>query len=224
MTTVGGLFTEAIVTEMASSCERPIIFPLSNPTTNAECTAEQAFEWTDGKCIFAAGSPFDPVTMEDGRVFYPTQCNNMYVFPGIGLGATVCGAKTVTDRMLYVAAEALANFVTEEELAQGKVFPHISNIREVSHRVAVSVVREAAREGQATKLNEKDMDNLEDFVAKKMYDPLYVPLIGKEASGRIILYVVMNSCSSCSNHCRLFIFIQSKQSQRNALFVFNSLK
>jgi len=179
MTTVGGLFSEEIITEMASSCERPIIFPLSNPTTNAECTAEQAFEWTDGKCIFAAGSPFDPVTMEDGRVFYPTQCNNMYVFPGIGLGATVCGAKTVSDRMLYVAAEALANFVTEEELAQGKVFPHISNIREVSHRVAVAVVREAAREGQATKLKEKDMDNLEDYVAKKMYDPLYVPLIEK---------------------------------------------
>jgi len=179
MTTVGGLFDENIVKEMASNVDRPIIFPLSNPTTNAECTAEQAFEWTDGKCIFAAGSPFDPVTMEDGRTFYPTQCNNMYVFPGIGLGATVCGAKTVTDRMLYVAAEALANFVTKEELAEGKVFPHIANIREVSHRVAVAVIREAAKEGQATKLTEKDMANLEDFVAKKMYDPEYVPLIEK---------------------------------------------
>ena len=179
MTTVGGLFDENIVKEMASNVDRPIIFPLSNPTTNAECTAEQAFEWTDGKCIFAAGSPFDPVTMEDGRTFYPTQCNNMYVFPGIGLGATVCGAKTVTDRMLYVAAEALANFVTKEELAEGKVFPHIANIREVSHRVAVAVIREAAKEGQATKLTEKDMANLEDFVANKMYDPEYVPLIEK---------------------------------------------
>ena len=179
MTTVGGLFNESVVKEMASNVDRPIIFPLSNPTTNAECTAEQAFEWTDGKCIFAAGSPFDPVTMEDGRTFYPTQCNNMYVFPGIGLGATVCGAKTVTDRMLYVAAEALANFVTEEELAEGKVFPHIAKIREVSHRVAVAVIREAAKEGQATKLTEKDMANLEEFVAKKMYDPEYVPLIEK---------------------------------------------
>jgi len=179
MTAVGGLFTEEIVTEMAANCERPIIFPLSNPTTKAECTAEQAFEWTNGRCIFASGSPFDPVEMDDGRVFYPTQCNNMYVFPGIGLGATVCGAKTISDRMLYVAAEALANYVTEEELAAGKVFPHISSIRDVSHRVAVAVVEEAIREGQASKLTEKDKEDLGAFVSKKMYDPVYVPLVGK---------------------------------------------
>jgi len=79
MTAVGGLFKENMIREMASNCDRPIIFPLSNPTTKAECTAEQAFEWTDGNCIFASGSPFDPVTMNDGRTMYPTQCNNMYV-------------------------------------------------------------------------------------------------------------------------------------------------
>lgn len=76
MTTVGGLFNEDVVKEMSANCDRPIIFPLSNPTSNAECTAEQAFEWTNGKCIFASGSPFDPVTLKDGRIFYPTQCNN----------------------------------------------------------------------------------------------------------------------------------------------------
>jgi malate dehydrogenase (oxaloacetate-decarboxylating)(NADP+) len=76
MTAVGGLFTEQLIRDMAKHCERPIIFPLSNPTTKAECSAEQAFEWTDGKCIFASGSPFDAVEMNDGRVFYPTQCNN----------------------------------------------------------------------------------------------------------------------------------------------------
>ncbi len=75
MTGAGGLFTEAIVSEMAKHCERPVIFPLSNPTIKAECSAEQAFEWTKGKCIFASGSPFDPVTL-DGQVYYPTQCNN----------------------------------------------------------------------------------------------------------------------------------------------------
>lgn len=76
MTAVGGLFKEDLIREMASHCDRPVILPLSNPTTNAECTAEQAFEWTDGRCIFAAGSPFDPVELDDGRVFYPSQCNN----------------------------------------------------------------------------------------------------------------------------------------------------
>lgn len=179
MTTVGGLFNEEIITAMASNVDRPIIFPMSNPTTSAECTAEQAFEWTDGRAIFAAGSPFDPVTLADGRTFHPTQCNNMYVFPGIGLGATVCGAKVITDRMLYVAAKALANFVTDEELAEGKVFPHISKIREVSHRVAVAVANEAVEQGLATSLTDKDIEHLEQFVARKMYDPIYVPVIEK---------------------------------------------
>ena len=80
MTAVGGLFTEQLIRDMAKHCERPIIFPLSNPTTKAECSAEQAFEWTDGRCIFASGSPFDPVEMDDGRIFYPTQCNNSETF------------------------------------------------------------------------------------------------------------------------------------------------
>lgn len=168
MTAVGGLFTEQLIRDMAKHCERPIIFPLSNPTTKAECSAEQAFEWTDGKCIFASGSPFDPVEMNDGRIFYPTQCNNMFVFPGIGLGVTLCGAKTVSDRMLYVAAEALANYVSEEELAQGKVFPNITTIRDVSKKVAVAVIEEAIRTGQASKIKDKHVIDLDAFVARKM--------------------------------------------------------
>nr|BAO52744.1 NAD-dependent malic enzyme [Thalassiosira pseudonana] len=179
MTAVGGLFTEQLIRNMAKHCERPIIFPLSNPTTKAECSAEQAFEWTDGKCIFASGSPFEPVEMNDGRKFYPTQCNNMFVFPGIGLGVTLCGARTVSDRMLYVAAEALANYVTEDELAEGKVFPSINTIRDVSKKVAIAVIEEAISTGQASKLTEKDISDLDDFVSRKMYDPIYVPLIEK---------------------------------------------
>lgn len=179
MTTVGGLFSKALITEMATHCERPIIFPLSNPTIKSECTAEQAFEWTDGKCIFASGSPFGAVTLKDGRTFYPTQCNNMFVFPGIGLGATVAGAKTVSDRMLYEAAVALANYLTDEELAVGKVFPHVSKIRDVSHKVAVAVVEEAIRTGQATRIDEQAKVDLETHVRSKMYDPLYAPLVEK---------------------------------------------
>lgn len=137
------------------------------------------FRWTDGRCIFASGSPFDSVEMDDGRVFSPSQCNNMYVFPGLGLGATVCGATKVTDRMLYVAAEALAKFVSEEDLKLGRVFPPITSIREVSHQIGVAVVKEALREDLATKVREKDLIDLDSFVAKKMYYPEYVPLVEK---------------------------------------------
>lgn len=179
MTTVGGLFDEKLVRTMYEHCDRPIIFPLSNPTHKAECTAEEAFRWTEGNCIFASGSPFDPVEV-DGKTYFPTQCNNMFVFPGLGLGATLVGAKRVTDRMLYVAAEALANFLDEDELAAGKVFPHVSHIRDVSHCVAVAVVEEALRTGEATRpLPECDVADLGAFVRKKMYDPVYVPLVEK---------------------------------------------
>merc|ERR1711972_1106 len=107
VTAVGGIFTSDIITEMAKQVERPIIFPLSNPTSKAECTAEQAYEWTKGNLIFASGSPFEPVSVGN-ETFSISQCNNMYIFPGIGLGATLAGATKVSDRMLYIAAEALA--------------------------------------------------------------------------------------------------------------------
>ena len=105
----------------------------------------------------------------------------MFVFPGIGLGVTLCGAKTVSDKMLYVAAEALANYLTEDELSQGKVFPDLATIRDVSKKVAIAVIEEAIRCGQAEKLDEKARADLDAFVAKKMYDPVYVPLIEKGA-------------------------------------------
>jgi len=151
VTAVGGIFTEELIKEMASHVDKPIIFPLSNPTVKAECTAADAYKWTDGNLVFASGSPFDPVDMGDGRIFNISQCNNMYIFPGLGLGASLCGAKRVTDRMLYLAAKALAECLTPEEAADGQVFPHISKIRSVSHKVAVAVVEEAIATGLATK-------------------------------------------------------------------------
>jgi malate dehydrogenase (oxaloacetate-decarboxylating)(NADP+) len=178
VTTVGGLFTEEIVRSMSAGCERPIVFPLSNPTTKSECTAEQAYEWTDGRCIFASGSPFQPVEFRDGRTLYPSQCNNMYVFPGIGLGATICGARMVTDRMLYVAAEALAKFTSDDDIKAGKVFPPLSTIRDCSHCIAVAVVEEAISTGLATKFP-MSTETTTDFVSRKMYYPEYVPLIEK---------------------------------------------
>lgn len=181
VTAVGGIFTEDIVKEMASGVDRPIIFPLSNPTSKAECTAIDAYKWTDGNLIFASGSPFDPVDMGDGRSFDISQCNNMYIFPGVGLGASLCGAKKISDRMLYVAAKALAECLTQENAAKGLVFPHISNIRMVSRRVAVAVIEEAISTGLATKISSDDRKNIDEYVAKKMYFPEYVPLIEKRA-------------------------------------------
>jgi malate dehydrogenase (oxaloacetate-decarboxylating)(NADP+) len=104
----------------------------------------------------------------------------VYIFPGLGLGASLCGAERVSDKMLYVAAEALANFVTDGDREGGKVFPPLNQIRDVSRRVAVAVIQQALKEGQASKLNGKDIDDLETFVEKKMYDPVYVPLVEKK--------------------------------------------
>jgi malate dehydrogenase (oxaloacetate-decarboxylating)(NADP+) len=120
VTGVGGLFTEPAVRAMAKHCPRPIIFPLSNPTDHAECTAKQAFEWTNGTCIFASGSPFPPVTL-NGKTYYPNQSNNMFVFPGIGLGATSIHASMISPKMLHTASTALAAQVRDEDLkASGK--------------------------------------------------------------------------------------------------------
>lgn len=117
--------------------------------------------------------------MQEPLLTLVLKTKTVYVFPGLGLGVTVCGALRVTDRMLYIAAEALANFVTEEELEQGKVFPHISHIRNVSHRIAVAVIEEAVREGLATKISKQEQEDIPAFVSSKMYYPEYVPLVEK---------------------------------------------
>ena len=144
----GGSFTQQICEEMAALNDAPLIFALSNPTSKAECTAEQAYKFTNGRAVFASGSPFDPVTLSDGRHFVPGQGNNAYIFPGVGLGALVAGAKTITDEDLYVAAVQLAKLVSPDRLEKGCAYPPLSEIREVSLKIAAAVAQNICEGGR----------------------------------------------------------------------------
>jgi malate dehydrogenase (oxaloacetate-decarboxylating)(NADP+) len=164
-----GAFSQPVLEAMVALNDRPIVFALSNPTTKAECTAEQAYTWTAGRAIFASGSPFPPVTL-GGRSFVPGQCNNAYVFPGVGLGALACGARLVTDEMFFAAAKALAHEVSEADLEQGRVFPPLSEIRQVSAVIAAAVAEVAYRRGLTI---QPRPDDLLAHIQAQMYVPHY---------------------------------------------------
>jgi malate dehydrogenase (oxaloacetate-decarboxylating)(NADP+) len=162
-------FTQPVLRALAEINNRPIVFALSNPTSKSECTAEQAYAATDGRCVFAAGSPFDPVEYK-GRTYVPGQGNNSYIFPGVGLGVIAAGARRVTDSMFDAAARTLAATVTEEALVQGLAYPPLTSIREVSLSIAVAVAGVAWESGLATKPQPEDVTA---YVRCLMYEPDY---------------------------------------------------
>lgn len=169
VSTVGGAFTQKVIENISSINERPIIFPYSNPTSHSECTAEQAYQWSKGKAIFASGSPFAPVTY-NGKTYTPGQGNNVFIFPALGMAIFATEAKRVTDEMLLVASEAVADQIKNEDFEKGLIYPPIKNIREVSKNVAIKVAEEIFRSGLA---RVKKPKNLEKFIKSKMYEPLY---------------------------------------------------
>jgi malate dehydrogenase (oxaloacetate-decarboxylating)(NADP+) len=164
-----GQFTREIVDAMAKLNERPIVFALSNPTDNSECTAQQAIMWSQGRAIFASGSPFPPATYA-GKKYVTGQGNNSYIFPGVGLGVVVSGARRVTDEMFFEAARTLAQLVSEEDLAKGCIYPPLAKIREVSARIAATVAEIAYKRGLATEPRPKD---LLQQVRSRQYQPYY---------------------------------------------------
>ena len=162
-------FTREVVEAMSALNKRPIIFALSNPTSKAECTAEQAYGWSRGSAVFASGSPFGPVEYE-GRTFVPGQGNNIYIFPGVGLGALVSEAAEVTDEMFLAAARTLSGLVQSEDIAVGRIYPALTKIREVSLRIAAAVAEVAHRTGLARAPQPTDL--VED-IRSRMFEPVY---------------------------------------------------
>lgn len=169
VSTIAKSFNKAVVETMAKMNERPIIFALSNPTSKSECSAEEAYTWSDGRAIFASGSPFPPFVYGE-KTFVPGQGNNAYVFPGIGLGVIACEAKHITDRMFAQAAWALAEQVLESDLDMGRVYPSLKRIREVSAYIGAAVAEVAFMDGMA---GIEKPDNVLEFIRSKQWEPKY---------------------------------------------------
>ena len=165
---------EDIIRKMASAVDRPIIFPLSNPTSRSEATPQDLVAWTEGRAVIGTGSPF-PAVLRNGRSFVVDQTNNAYVFPGIGLGALAVRARRVTDGMFVAAAKVLADISPAARDAQAPLLPPVAQLREVAFAVAKAVAREARAEGQCERFEDGELDRL---IAHKMWSPVYRPYLG----------------------------------------------
>ncbi|ONM57457.1 Malic enzyme [Zea mays] len=189
LSAVGGLFSKEVLEALKdSSSSRPAIFAMSNPTKNAECTPGEAFSILGEKVIFASGSPFHDVDLGDGKIGHSNQGNNMYLFPGIGLGTLLSGARVISDGMLQAAAERLASYMKEEEVLEGIIYPPISRIRDITKEVAAAVVREAVAEDLAEGYRDMDARELarlseeetNEYVKTNMWSPVYPTIIYKK--------------------------------------------
>lgn len=188
LTATFGVFTESVIRALKASVDagglgrRPILFPLSNPLTKAECTFEQAVQWTDGTALFASGSPFSSFSVKTGEhviTYHPNQGNNVYVFPGIGLGAILSKASRITDDMIYTSAAALAGALNAEEIHKGLIYPRIERVRDASIVVAREVMKAARRDGVSMLPEEQWIEweewgdvALTKYIKGRIYDPL----------------------------------------------------
>jgi malate dehydrogenase (oxaloacetate-decarboxylating)(NADP+) len=168
-TGVGGTFNHKVVKSLCKYNKRPVLLALSNPTSRSECTAEQAYEWSEGSAIFASGSPFPPVNIE-GRRFIPGQGNNVYIFPGVGLGALASDARKVTDEMFLIAAKTLSKQVSKTELNNGTIYPDLNNILAISLQIAEQVATYVFDQG----LNRSPQpEDIKKVLQEMMYNPIY---------------------------------------------------
>ncbi|VFQ75694.1 unnamed protein product [Cuscuta campestris] len=186
LSAVGGLFNEEVLKAMRDSdSTKPAIFAMSNPTNNAECTAADAFKHAGPNIVFGSGSPFDNVDLGNGKTGFVNQANNMYLFPGIGLGALLSGARIISDTMLEAAAERLASYMSDEEVKRGLLYPSINNIRDITAEVGAAVLRAAVAEELAEghgemgpkELQHMSKDETVEHVRRNMWAPVYSPLV-----------------------------------------------